>query len=226
MNNNLLSGPALQLTTISILTNLMLASILGIAIALVYKKTHRGVSYSQSFVSSLVLTTIISTIIIMVIGSSLARAFGLIGAFTIVRFRSAIKDIRDMTFLFLSLALGVAAGTDSYQLAILGFIFTSGLVFLLDKIHFGVISNYEYVLTFTLKPHPNEHEPYQKIFEQYLKENMLLNVRSIDEGKGLELSFNIRLKNVKNTHEFTKTLAKIKDVSRVELLNTASDVEY
>lgn len=226
MNNNLLTGPVLQLTTISMLANLSLASVLGIATALVYKKTHRGVSYSQSFVSSLVLTTIISTIIIMVIGSSLARAFGLIGAFTIVRFRSAIKDVRDMTFLFLSLALGVAAGTSSYQLAVFGFIFTSGLVFLLEKINFGAINNYEYVLTFTIKPHPDEREPYQKIFEQYLKENMLLNVRSIDEGKELELAFNIRLKSLKNTHEFTKSLAEVKDVSRVELLNTASDVEY
>lgn len=224
--NQLLAGQPIQLSVIQIITNLLLASAIGIFIALIYKKTHRGVSYSQSFVSSLTLVSVISALIIMVIGNSLARAFGLIGTFTIVRFRSAIKDTRDMTFLFLALTLGVASGIGSYQLAIIGAFFLFGLIFLLNKIKIGNISNYEYVLAFSIKPKANENEPYHKIFEEYLKESMLLNIRSIDEGKELELAFNIRMKNIKQTQEFTKSLAEITGIARIELLNTASDIEY
>lgn len=226
MNSSLLATTPLVLTPIEVIVNLFMATFFGVLSAVVYKRTHKGVSYSQSFVLSLVLVTIITSMVIMVIGNSLTRAFGLIGAFALIRFRTAVKDARDIAFLFLTLVLGMAVGSGAYQIAILGFITVITVVYALDRIKFGAMNAYEYVLTFMLSTKNTENSPYKEIFERYLKESLLLNVRSIDEGKSLELSFNVRLKSDVQLSEFTKQLSAIKSVSRVELLSTAGDVEY
>lgn len=224
--NNLLAGPAINLSIPEIIINLLTAAGLGLAAAYIYKRTHRGVSYSQTFVSSLVLVTVITALVIMVIGNSLSRAFGLIGAFTVVRFRTAVKDTRDMTFLFMSLALGLAAGTGSYQMAVIGLVVIGLLIVVLDRAGFGRLAAYEYILRFAIGAAKNGSEPYRRVFEDYLKESLLLNIRSLKEGRELELAFNIRLKDKKNQDAFISELSKIKGVSGIEVLNTASDVEY
>lgn len=224
--DNLLSVKAINLSIPEIIINLLMAAGLGLISAYLYKKTHRGVSYSQSFVSSLVLVTVITSLVIMIIGNSLSRAFGLIGAFTVVRFRTAVKDTRDMTFLFMSLALGLAAGTGSYQLAVMGLVVIGLMTVILDRAGFGRLAAYEYILRFTIGAAKNGSEPYRRVFEDYLKESLLLNVRSIKEGRELELSFNIRLKDKKKQDAFVAELSKIKSVSGAEMLNTASDMEY
>jgi uncharacterized membrane protein YhiD involved in acid resistance len=225
MDNFLLTAP-LQLTTPEIIVNLILAIIVGFIVAIIYKRTHRGVSYSQSYVSSLVLITVITAVVIMVIGNSLARAFGLIGAFTIIRFRTAVKDTRDITFLFLALTLGIASGVGLHQIAILALFFAGGLIFFLDKINFGLIESHDYVLNFIIKADAKNSEPYRKLFEQHLKDNLLLNVRSRKSGKELELAFNISLKDPKKLNAFTSGLDKIKGISKVHLLSTTNDIEY
>lgn len=224
--NNLLTGPAINLSIPEIAINLLTAAALGLASAYIYKRTHRGVSYSQSFVSSLVLVTVITALVIMVIGNSLSRAFGLIGAFTVVRFRTAVKDTRDMTFLFMCLALGLAAGTGSYQMAVIGLVVIGLLIVVLDRAGFGRLAAYEYILRFAIGAAKNGNEPYRRVFEDYLKESLLLNVRSLKEGRELELAFNIRLKDKKKQDLFVSELSRIKGVSGVEMLNTAGDVEY
>lgn len=224
--NNLLAGPAINLSIPQIIVNLLTAVGLGLAAAYIYKRTHRGVSYSQTFVSSLVLITVITSLVIMVIGNSLTRAFGLIGAFAVVRFRTAVKDTRDMTFLFMCLALGLAAGTGSYQMAVIGLTVIGLLIVFLDRAGFGRLSAYEYILRFAIGAAKNGDRPYRRIFENYLQESLLLNVRSLKEGKELELAFNIRLKQPRKQDEFISELSKLKAVSGVEMLNTAGDMEY
>jgi len=81
-----------------LLANLILAAAAGLVIGLVYRATHRGLTYSQNFVVTLVLMCITVSAVMMVIGSNLARAFALVGALTIVRFRTVIKDTRDTAY--------------------------------------------------------------------------------------------------------------------------------
>lgn len=80
-------------------------------IAFVYNRTHKGSSYSQSFMLTVVFVAIIVAIVMMVIGNNLSLAFALVGALSILRFRTVLKDTKDMTYIFLSLAVGMAAGT-------------------------------------------------------------------------------------------------------------------
>ena len=98
----------------------MIAAFIGLAVAWVYQRTHHGLSYSRGFTQSLVVLTMGATLLIFVIGDSLVTAFGLLGALAIVRFRNVLKDTRDTVFVFFSLVLGMAAGTQRYGIAHLG----------------------------------------------------------------------------------------------------------
>lgn len=91
--------------------SLLLATILGIWVARTYRKTQRGVNYSANFEVSTVLICVIVTVIMAVVGSNIARAFSLIGALSIIRFRTAVRSAVDITFIFFAVALGLCVGS-------------------------------------------------------------------------------------------------------------------
>ena len=95
----------------------MTSLVLGMLIAYVYRATHKGVSYSQSFVQTLVILSMVVSVVMLIIGSNLARAFSLVGALSVVRFRNAVKETRDVGFVFFVMIIGMAAGTRFYVLA-------------------------------------------------------------------------------------------------------------
>ncbi|MEF9934675.1 MAG: DUF4956 domain-containing protein [Clostridium sp.] len=103
--------------------------IVSLGIFLVYKLTYKGVVYSRNFNISLVMITLITTAVIMVIGSNIALSLGMVGALSIVRFRTAIKDPRDTAFIFWSIGVGLSVGTGSYAIAIIASIFIMIVLF-------------------------------------------------------------------------------------------------
>ena len=103
-----------------ILINLTLSFILGVVVSLIYKRTHKGLSYSQSFMITNIFVSVIVCMVIMIIGNNLARAFALVGALSIIRFRTVVKDTKDTAYIFWALAVGMASGTGSYFLALAG----------------------------------------------------------------------------------------------------------
>jgi len=115
---------------------LSIALILTSIIFLVYKMTYSGVAYSKNFNVSIVLTGMITTVIMMVIGNNLALSLGMVGALSIVRFRAAIKEPKDISYLFWSIAIGLSTGTGAIQIAIVGTIFIALTIFLF-QIGFG-----------------------------------------------------------------------------------------
>ena len=128
-----------------ILINLLLAFVLGVAISLIYKKTHKGLSYSQSFMITNIFVAVIVCMVIMIIGNSLARAFALVGALSIIRFRTVVKDTKDTAYIFWSLAAGMAAGTGSYFLAVAGSVIISGIALIVFYTNFGSIIKSEFI---------------------------------------------------------------------------------
>ncbi|HEX8546828.1 MAG TPA: DUF4956 domain-containing protein, partial [Cytophagaceae bacterium] len=94
-----------SLTFRDIFKHLMVALLCGILISLLYRWTYKGLSYSGNFVNTIILLTMITSVVIMVIGNNLATAFGLVGAMSIIRFRTAIKDSQDIMFIFFSLSI-------------------------------------------------------------------------------------------------------------------------
>ena len=97
-------------STLDIIVSLSLSFVLSAIIGWVYRYTHKNVSYSQSYVQTLVMVGMVISLIMLVVGSNIARAFALVGALSVVRFRNAIKETRDVGFIFLVMAIGMTTG--------------------------------------------------------------------------------------------------------------------
>lgn len=120
-----------------VLLDLLTAFVLGTAVAWLYGRTHRGLSYSRNMVHSLVLLCMIVTMVMLVVGDSIARAFGLVGALAIIRFRTVVRDARDTTFIFLALSVGIAIGAHAYATAVAGTIMIGAAAALLQFSNFA-----------------------------------------------------------------------------------------
>jgi uncharacterized membrane protein YhiD involved in acid resistance len=120
-------------TVLDIVLALGLSFLLGSVVGFVYRQTHHGVSYSQSYVQTLVVMGMLVSLIMLVVGSNIARAFSLVGALSIVRFRNAVKETRDVGFIFFAMAIGMATGTRFYALALIATVVIAGAIWLMDR---------------------------------------------------------------------------------------------
>lgn len=131
------STPGALTTPSTILLDLTLSFVLGQWVAWMYSWTHRGLSYSRNLLHSIVLLSMIVTMVMLVVGDSIARAFGLVGALAIIRFRTVVRDARDTTFIFLALATGISVGSHHYMVAVVGAAIVSGAALTLQLSGFG-----------------------------------------------------------------------------------------
>ncbi len=126
-----------QVTSFSALDMIMalgLALVIGLFIFFVYKKTYTGVMYSASFGVSLMAMTLITTLVILAVTSNVILSLGMVGALSIVRFRTAIKEPMDIAFLFWSIAAGIVLGAGLIPLAVFGSLFIGVIMVLFVKI--------------------------------------------------------------------------------------------
>ena len=210
-----------------IIVNLVISFFLGIIIILVYKKTHKGLSYSQSFLVTNIFVCVIVCMVIMIIGNSLARAFALVGALSIIRFRTVVKDTKDTAYIFWSLAAGMASGTGSYFIAFSGTIIISGIAFILYFTNFGSIIKSEFILQFrTVSGDSNITSEYNKIIASYAKSSTLLHSEASVDGKTIKISFDIVMKEDMKQDELISKISNIKGLTEVVLIAAKSDVDY
>ena len=212
---------------IEILINLVLSFILGVLISLIYKKTHKGLSYSQSFMVTNIFVAVIVCMVIMIIGNSLARAFALVGALSIIRFRTVVKDTKDTAYIFWSLAVGMAAGTGSYFLAIAGSIIISGIALILFYTNFGSIIKSEFIVQFRINSNDsNITSQYNRLISDFTKSQTLLSSESSGDGQTIKVSFDVVMKEEMKQNELISKISKIDGVSEVVIIAAKSDVDY
>jgi len=213
-----LAGASLDYPLPTILVNILLAFLIGLIMATVYKNTHRELSYSASFTFTLVLLTISGSILMMIVGNSLARAFSLFGAFSIIRFRTAVKDSKDIAFVFISLILGMAVGTNNYTIALMSTVLIIAVIYFLTKKRFGMIDRTDHLLTLEFPSHlPTDK--LMAVFKASLTWHQLANLLTFDKQDKLEMTYNIKLKPQINPADFLRQLKKIKGVDKLHLVN-------
>jgi uncharacterized membrane protein YhiD involved in acid resistance len=146
--NELAAGPSMEGEYFiwNVAAALVLSFCLSLVIAYFYRQTHRGVSYSVSFVHTMILMGVTVSIIMVIIGSNIARAFALVGALSIIRFRNAVKESRDVAFIFMTMAIGMATGTGFYLAAIVFTLFASAMVYFLNRFQIGMLTTRELML--------------------------------------------------------------------------------
>ena len=178
--------------TLIILKNLSVALLCGLIIALVYRITYKGASYSAQFVNSLVLLSLITSVVIMVIGNNLATAFGLVGAMSIIRFRTAVRDVQDIVFIFFSLAIGLAAGVGLGMLAIIGTVFIGLVVFIVIATDINAPKKRHYMLQIGFSDGAQQQE-IEEVLRKYCRSFKLVSYQGNEISSLIQAYYHVKL---------------------------------
>lgn len=207
------------------LVNVAMATIYGFFLSYIYQVTHKGLSYSQTLVQTIVLSSIIVSIVIMVIGSSLVRAFALIGALSIIRYRTVLKDTKDLTFIFASLVIGMACGTGNFILASIGLAVFSFTTYLMFRVNYASLYVSDFLLHFR-KSNETDTTKITNLFEEKCKSNNLLNIERSDNNESSKQTYDIILKKDSDHDDFIRELKNIDGISEVVFISSKSNIDY
>ncbi len=194
---------------------LVLAFGLGMFIFLVYKKTYQGVMYSSSFGVTLIALTMITTVVILAVTSNVVLSLGMVGALSIVRFRTAIKEPLDIAFLFWSIAVGIVLAAGMIPLAVIGSVIIGVilLVFVNRKSHCN-----PYIVIIQCDGHASENAA--KAYLDKMTQRCIVKSKSAQKGS-LELTMEIRLQN--DDTDFINTLSEMDGVGSAVLVSYNGD---
>lgn len=199
--------------------------ILSLVIAWVYKSTYTGVSYTQSYVHTLIMMSMIVSIIMLIIGSNIARAFTLLGALSIVRFRNAIKDTRDLGYIFFAMAIGMACGTRFYLLAVVATFIISFILWGMTSLNLFAKDVKEQILKIRLPGDMRYETLFEPVFARYLNRFNLIAVELVQAGALVELVYGIEFKRRVNPQEFMNELRQLNDNHKVALITGLHEVD-
>ena len=208
-----------------IIAALLIAFVLTSAVATVYRWTFQSLSYSRSFIHTMILSSMVVTMIIMAVGNSLARGLGILGSLAIVRFRTPVRDTRDMTFLFACLGIGVACGSAVYGVAVIGAVVISAAAVLLHWSPFASRRQHEALLRFVLPPNSASEEKVKIIMRRTCSAFSLIAMREMHQGEMIEHCYQIRLMDPSYQSDIISSLGEIEDLSEPNLLLHRSTVE-
>jgi len=166
------------------LLSITLSVLLSSIIVLIYRKTHKGLSYSRTFSVTIILMSLTVAFIMLIIGSNLARAFSLVGALSIIRYRNAVKESRDTSFIFISMAVGMACGVKLYLMAAIFTMFSSAIILLLDFFNFGDVDKSERLIHIAV-PKSTSLEVVKRAMDKSLPKKYTMLSSEVLEGQNL-----------------------------------------
>lgn len=206
-------------TLISILFTVICAFIFSSLIAFTYERTSRDVAQPTQYIQALVLISIVAAMVMQAIGDSLARGLGMLGALAIIRFRTSIRNPRNMVFMFASIATGIACGVFGFVIAFVGTVVFCLVAILLRFTPFSQATNMVGILQFEL-PQGGQSDLIQEQLHQYCSNHVLKNYTIITTGKKegrIQYEYHIRLKDRENGTNFIAALNEIPKVKAVQL---------
>jgi len=198
---------------------------LSLAVGWVYRATHKGVSYSQSFVQTLVILGVVVAFIMLIIGSNIARAFTLVGALSIIRFRNAIKETRDVGFVFMIMAVGMACGTRFYLLAIFMTVFLSAAIMVMFRMNFFAKEIRERILMVRLPSKSDLEEVFADLFRRSLDEYALISVETAREPELQEAVYSVVMRRKVDPSVFLEEIRGLNDGNKVSLVLGQQEID-
>jgi len=201
-----------------VVLSLILSFALSAIIGVVYKATHKGTSYTQSFVQTLVLLGMAVSVVMLIVGSNIARAFALVGALSIVRFRNAVKETRDVGFIFLVMVIGMATGTKFYLLAVVATVVVCLIILIMNRFNWFARASVGQILKVEL---PNDL-PFENLFDsvfiKYTTSSELISVDSVHSGMLTEVTYSIGMKKPGTIQEFLTEIKRLNSNNKVTLI--------
>lgn len=209
----------------AVLLALILSFACGHIIAWVYMHTHSGLSYSRSFVNSIVFMPVVVSLVMMVLSNNLVTAFGMMAVFAIVRFRNILRDTLDTTYILISLVIGMAAGTQKYSSALLGCLIGSGIMLYLWYTSFGSRHRYDLIVNLHWARTPTDVVDLNKVLLRHSYKAHLASQRTHEGYEGTDLSYRLLLRDPRRSDELITELRQTTGVSRVTSMQADEESE-
>ena len=202
----------------NIIFSMLLALAIALVISQVYRKTQRGVNHELSFMSSLVILAPTVTLVMLFIRGDLIVSLGLIGSLSIIRFRSAIKDTRDMVFLFWSIVVGLGAGTLNWSAVVIGSIILVAAIFILYLIKYGKSQNLDYILIISSSV-SSSYDQIEQIISEFVIHSQIRSQEIQDDTSELVMELEFKSPTPLEFEKMIKQLYALSFVKNVSLLS-------
>ena len=207
-----------EFSVVDMVLVMVLSFVLSAFVGWIYKITHRGTSYTQSFVFTLVLNGIIVALVMLIVGSDIARAFSLVGALSIIRFRNAVKETRDVGFIFFTMAIGMAVGTRFYLLAVIAAIFISVVIVLMTRLNWYAREMSSHILHIQVANGVPFETLFDKPFAKYTSSSELISADSAHNGLLTEVTYSVSMKKSAGVQGFLAEIRNLNDNNKVTLI--------
>jgi uncharacterized membrane protein YhiD involved in acid resistance len=196
---------------------MIIAALLGFVVSLIYRKTRKPAEVVASFPTTLVLLCTLIAMVTQVIGESVARAFSLVGALSIVRFRTVVRDTQDTAYVIFAVAVGMAVGAHAPWVGMIGMCVIGVTAFLLRKREVMTTGGRAPFILQVRVVLGQDLEPLKLVIEQFVEAHDLLGMETAKQGSSLDVSYEVHLKKGTSPTEMVRALNKTEGVQSVEL---------
>lgn len=212
-----------ELNAAVIVLNILLSFAAAAVIVGVYRKTHRGLSYSRSFVVTLMMVCTLGSVVMMVVQENLIGAFALLGAFSMIRFRTIVKDTKDVAYVFFALVEGVAIGTGNYAIAGIALTFIAIALLVVHRKRLGAAFRTGYLIMLQAG---SAFDPIKlnELFRSLGVTYHVLHIKS--SGEEMEYSLAVELAEGLGPERVVSSLSALPHVHSVDLMTGKESVEY
>jgi len=204
---------------------LLLSFLMGQILAWTYMLTHAGLSYSRSFVNSLVVTPVIVSLVMTVLSHNIVTAFGMMAVFAIVRFRNILRDTLDTSFILTGIFIGMGCGTQKFSTVVVGAFVTCLVIVYLWLTNFGARHRYDVVLNLHWSRPSNELNDLSLLLARHSRKVILASQRSHEGYAGADFSFRLLLRDPDRLEEMIGELQSLEGASQVTTLKAEEESE-
>src|SRR3989344_4507744 len=224
--SNLINIPLNSMTEVSaavVVMNIMISFVFMLMISWVYQKTHTGISYSRSFLTSLVVIGMLAAIAMMILSNNLVQALGVLGIFALIRFRTILKDTKDIAYLFFALTVGMAIGTNNYVIATVSTPLLCGMLLLFYRYDFGSSARSGFLLTIVVDG-GFDITAAESSMHPFVRRQQFLQARTHVDG-GQEYYFSLMFSKGADMGAFVRQIKDLAGVKTVELISGKNATE-
>ncbi|MBR4723513.1 MAG: DUF4956 domain-containing protein [Clostridia bacterium] len=204
--NSILTNTSSEITVLSAVVTMLIGLVFGGIIAFTYYKTQSDVNYQRSMAVTLLMLPVILSVIIVFIGSNIARAFSLAGTLSIIRFRSAPGEPKDIGYIFFDIAAGLACGVGLYGYGAVFVLILCVVMFMVERLGFFEKKTINKKLKITIPENLNFEGIFDEILKKYTKSYTLEKIKTTELGSLFEVCYNVSMLKNQNEQEFLNEL--------------------
>ena len=225
MDSLIFSFGSVEVESHTILLSFLTAFLASSVIAAVYERTYEGLSWSRGTVQSMVLGSLISCLLMISIGDNVARGIGIVGSLAIIRFRTNLRDPRDLVFVFAALGVGVSAGVQSYEAAVVGTSVFCCAALILGRSGFGRTGRFDGLVRFQVPSGTDKSEEVAAVMRAIPRTFALVTLRDVAQGDLIDHAYQVGLGGEGKRMELLQALGRIEGVRGLTFMNQETTLE-